>query len=295
MADMPAGTRIPSCRSQRHLVERILGKALIYLTLTGLSLLSILPLLWMFASSLMPLAQIGRWPPEWLPNPVMWENYGKALHFWRFADGLRNTLLVTAFTMLGHLLSSALVAYGFARLRFPGRDLLFVVLLSTMMLPFAVTMVPLFLFFHRLGWINTFLPLIVPAYFGSPFYVFLLRQFFTTIPQEITDAARIDGAPEGTIWWRVILPLAKPAVIVVAIFSFQGAWNDFMGPLIYINDERLNTLALGLYRFRAMPGQGSLFNEMMAASTLMVVPMLAVFGLFQRQFVQGVVLSGIKG
>ncbi|MEZ4865486.1 MAG: carbohydrate ABC transporter permease [Caldilineaceae bacterium] len=266
-----------------------------YGALAGLSLLFLIPLLWLFVASLMPLEQIGKWPIEWIPNPVQWENYSKALTFWHFGRSFQNTSVITGLSVIGELLSCTLVAYGFARLRFPGRDTLFVILLSTMMLPFAVRMVPLYIGFSKLGWVNTFLPLIVPAFFANPFFVFLLRQFFMTIPEELIDAARIDGSSELGIWARIILPLSGPAVIVVAIFSFQAAWNDFLGPLIYLNDERMHTLALGLYTFKAMPGQGSLYNQMMAASVLMVLPMLVVFAIFQRYFVQGVTLTGLKG
>ncbi len=276
-------------------IGRYLGKGLTYTALAVLGLAFLLPLVWMFSASLMTLDQIGKWPPEWIPDPVQWENYRTALDHWKFGVTFVNTVIITAFTMLGNLLSCTLVAYGFARLRFPGRETLFLVLLATMMLPFAVTMVPLYILFNSIGWVNTFLPLIVPHFFGSPFLIFLLRQFFLTIPEELVDAARIDGASEFQIWYRIMVPLAKPAIIVLLIFSFQGAWNDFLPPLLYLKDESLRTLALGLYYFRAMPGQGSLYHEMMAATVLMVVPMLVVFAVFQKQFVQGVTLSGLKG
>ena len=163
------------------------------------------------------------------------------------------------------------------------------------MLPGAVRLVPTYIAYHKLGWINTFLPLIVPTFFGNAFFIFLLRQFFRSIPEELTDAARIDGASDLGIWVRIMLPLSGPALIVVAIFSFQGAWNDFMGPLMYLTNEKLRTLALGLYHFRAMTGQGSLYHQLMAASVLMVIPMLVVFAVFQRYFIQGVTLTGMKG
>lgn len=282
--------------SNRTLIwRRRLSRGAIYAIVIGLSLIFLVPLLYMFSMSLMPREQIGKFPPEWLPNPIQWDNYGKALYFWNFATSLRNTLTVTGLGMIGDLLSCTLVAYGFARFRFPGKNLLFMVLLGTLMLPFAVTMVPLYIGYNALGWVNTFYPLIVPAFFGNAFYIFLLRQFFLTIPEELVDAARIDGANELQIWSRIIMPLAKPAIIVVAIFSFQNHWNDFFGPLLYLKDESLHTLALGLYKFQALPGQGSLYNELMAATSLMVIPMLVVFAVFQKQFIQGVTLSGLKG
>ncbi|MEZ4717682.1 MAG: carbohydrate ABC transporter permease [Caldilineaceae bacterium] len=263
--------------------------------LVVLSFLFLTPLIYMFLTSLMPLSQIGTIPPQWIPKPVMWENYSKALTFWNFSRSFVNTTFVTLFHSRRQ---SDFVHAGGIRLCAPalsGRDPLFVILLASMMLPYAVTMVPLFVGFSKIGWVDTFMPLIVPTFFGNPFYVFLLRQFFRTIPDELTDAARIDGASEMGIFLRIMVPLSVPALTVVAILSFQNAWNDFLGPLIYLNRSELHTLALGLYSFRAMPGQGSLFNEMMAASVLMVVPVLIIFAMFQRQFVQGVTMSGLKG
>jgi multiple sugar transport system permease protein len=277
------------------LLRRRFGRVLIYVVLISLSLIFLVPLLQMFSVSLMTRQQFGKWPPEWIPSPVQWENYTQALYFWNFSQSFRNTLYVTGLSMIGDLLSCTLVAYGFARFRFPGRDFLFMILLGTLMLPFAVTMVPLYVGYNAIGWVNTFNPLIVPHFFGNAFFIFLLRQFFITIPEELLDAARIDGANEFQIWSRILLPLARPAIIVVAIFSFQNHWNDFLGPLLYLKDESLHTLALGLYKFQSLPGQESLFNELMAASVLMVIPMLILFAIFQRQFIQGVTLSGLKG
>ncbi len=275
--------------------QRRLSKVLIYGAVFVLSILFIMPLVWMFLTSLMPLTQVGKIPPEWIPNPVQWSNYAKALNVWNFGRSLWNTVYITALSMIGSIISCTLVAYSFARLRFPGRETLFVILLSTMMLPYAVTMVPLYIGYSKLGWINTYMPLILPTFFGNPFLIFLLRQFFRTLPEEIIDAARIDGASEIGILARIVLPLSGPALIVVAILSFQTAWNDFLGPLIYLNDTSKHTLALGLFQFRGMPGQGSLFNELMAASVIMVLPMLIIFAIFQKQFVQSVTLSGLKG
>lgn len=275
--------------------RRRIGSLLTYITLTALSLLFLIPLAWLFLTSLMTLKQATAFPPEWIPNPVQFDNYIKALKFWNFARSFRNTVIVTSAVMVGELLSCTLVAYGFARLRFPGRNFLFVVLMSTMMLPGVVTMVPLYILFSKIKWVNTFLPLTVPAFFGSAFYIFLLRQFFLTIPEELIDAARIDGAGELNIWARIMLPLSGPAIVVIAIFSFQGAWNDFMGPLIYLNNEKLHTMALSLHMFRGLPGQGSIINQMMAATVMMVLPMLIVFAIFQRYFIQGVTLTGLKG
>ncbi len=275
--------------------RRRIGSFLTYITLAALSLLFLIPLAWLFLTSLMTLQQATAFPPEWIPNPVQFDNYIKALKFWNFARSFRNTVIITSVVMIGELLSCTLVAYGFARLRFPGRNFLFIVLMSTMMLPGVVTMVPLYILFSKLKWVNTFLPLTVPAFFGSAFYIFLLRQFFMTIPEELIDAARIDGAGELNIWARIMLPLSGPAIVVIAIFSFQNAWNDFMGPLIYLNNEKLHTMALSLHMFRGLPGQGSIINQMMAATVMMVLPMLIVFAIFQRYFIQCVTLTVLKG
>ncbi|NMB45921.1 MAG: carbohydrate ABC transporter permease, partial [Firmicutes bacterium] len=205
-----------------------------------------------------------------------------------------NTILIVAFTLFGVLGSSSLSAYGFARLRFPGRDAIFMILLSTMMLPGVVLMIPQFVMFRNLGWIDTFKPLIIPHYFGGgAFNVFLLRQFFRSLPEELSDAARIDGCGEFKIYYRIILPLAKPALATIGIFTFMGTWNDFMGPLIYLNSPEKRTLALGLASFRSL--YATHWNLLMAASTVMVIPIIVLFFGAQRHFVQGIVLTGLKG
>lgn len=259
------------------------------------ALAMILPLIWMISASLQTMAQVVTYPPTWIPNPFAWENYPSALTFLPFGLYFRNTLYVTGVVIVGDLLSNVLAAYGFSRFRFWGRDLLFALLLSMLMLPGIVRLIPTYLLFHQLHWINTFAPLMVPSFFGAPFYLFLLRQFFLGIPDDLTDAARIDGCSELDILWRIVLPLAKPALATVAIFSFQASWNDFMGPMIFLTDERLRTVALGLHSFRGLPYMNTLYNQLMAASTVMVIPVLVVFALFQRHFVQGVTLTGIRG
>jgi multiple sugar transport system permease protein len=204
-----------------------------------------------------------------------------------------NTLVISGVTIIGHLFSCTLIAYGFARLRAPGRNLLFVAVLATMMLPYPVTMVPLYMLFNALGWINTFLPLTAPAFFGSPFYIFLLRQFFLTLPRELEDAAHIDGANLGQILWHVILPLSLPALTTVAIFTFQNAWNDFLPPLIYLHDQSLYTVSLGLNFFRSTYDIN--WAYLMAASLVTMLPVVIVFFLAQRLFIEGITFSGIKG
>jgi multiple sugar transport system permease protein len=206
---------------------------------------------------------------------------------------LRNTLLVALLNTIGTIFSSAFVAYGFSRFRFKGSNLLFGVLLATMMLPFQVTMIPLFLIFQRIGWLNTFYPLVVPAFFANPFFVFLLRQFFLTLPRELDDAARVDGANPLQIWWRIMLPLAYPALATVTVFSFLGSWNEFIMPLIYLTDQKLYTLSLGLSVFKS--SFTTRWGYLMAASVTMTLPPLLLFFATQRFFVRGIALTGIKG
>ncbi len=263
--------------------------------LVGGSLIMLFPLFWTLSTSLKTIDQLMLFPPRWVPSPAQPRNFLDAMTVLPFHLYARNTMIIVGFNLFGSLLSSSLVAYGFARMRFPGRDALFIVVLSTMMMPYIVQMIPLYILYSRLGWINTFLPLILPTYFGVPFFIFLLRQFFKSVPEDLADAARIDGCSELGIWWRIMLPLSKPALAVIGIFSFQTHWNDFLGPLIYLTDANLRTLALGLYAFRAIPGQLPMFHLLMAASLVMALPVLLLFFFAQRYFIQGVVLSGIKG
>lgn len=253
-----------------------------------------LPFLWLVSTSLKDQAQVFRYPPEWIPDPVRWRNYSEALTAMPFLRFVGNTLIITIANMIGTLLTASLAAYGFARLRFPGRDVIFMVLLSTLMLPFAVVMIPRYIEFRYLGWIDTWLPLIVPNFLGgSVFFIFLLRQFFRTIPRDLSDAARMDGASEFRIYWQVIMPLSRPALVVVAIFTFLDSWNDFLAPLIYLSTPEKFTIALGLASFQGL--YSTQWNLLMAASTVMILPALALFFLAQRYFVQGVVLTGMKG
>ena len=270
-----------------------LQKTLVHTLLVVLSCIFLIPFFWMLSTSLKPDSQILLFPPKWIPEPILWSNYPKAiaaLPFWTYT---RNTIVITLFNIVGVIFSSSLVAYAFARLRWPGRNVLFVVLLSTMMLPPQVTMIPVFILFKNLGWVNTFLPLIVPAFFGNAFFIFLLRQFFMTIPRELEDAARVDGCPWLGIYWHVILPLSKPALATVGVFTFMGVWNDFMGPLIYLNSESKKTLALGLQAF--LGEHSAEWAMLMAVSTLMLLPLLILFFLAQRYFIEGITLTGLKG
>jgi ABC-type glycerol-3-phosphate transport system permease component len=259
----------------------------------GVALLFLVPFLWMISSSLKPNYQIFEVPPRWIPSPPRFENYAEALTMLPFDRYVVNTAIISVLTIIGHLLSCTIIAYAFARLRAPGKDFLFVVVLATMMLPYPVTMVPLYVLFNQLKWINTFLPLTVPAFLGSAFYIFLLRQFFMTIPPDFEDAATIDGANTLQILWRVILPLSMPALATVAIFTFQATWNDFLAPLIYLQRPELYTVTLGLQFFRSTFTTN--WAYLMAASLATSLPVIVIFFLAQRYFIEGITLSGIKG
>ncbi len=255
--------------------------------------LFVIPLLWMLSSSLKPSYAVLEVPPSLFPNPVKWSNYPEALSIVPFGRFMMNSFFLSVITVVGHLFSCTLIAYGFARLRAPGKNALFWIVLATMMLPYPVTMVPTFMLFHALGWIDTFLPLTVPAFFGSPFYIFLLRQFFLTLPPELEDAARIDGANTAQIITRIIVPLSGPALATVAIFTFQATWNDFLGPLIYLGNQQLYTVTLGLNQFRQ--SYTTDWAYLMAASLVTMLPVLVIFVIGQKYFIQGIALTGSKG
>ena len=256
-------------------------------------LLFFLPFFWLVSTSLKDLDQIFTLPPVWIPSPFLWKNYPESLGYFPFLQQLRNTLVIAVSAVILTVISSSLVAYSFSRLRWHGRDILFFAMLSTMMLPYQVTMIPLFIMFRSLGWVNTLLPLIVPHAFGVPFFIFLLRQFFLSLPRDLDDAAIIDGCSEFGVLWRVILPLAKPALATVALFQFLGSWNDFIGPLIYLNDPSKYTLSLGIQVFVSTVGVQ--WGWMMAVTTVLTVPVIILFFFTQRTFIQGIALTGIKG
>jgi multiple sugar transport system permease protein/sn-glycerol 3-phosphate transport system permease protein len=254
-----------------------------------------LPFAWMLSTALKEPGTLYLYPPQWIPNPVRWGNFAEALSVvpsWVFA---RNTAFVVGGVMLGTLLSCSWSAYGFARLRAPGRDAIFFVVLVTLMLPTTVTLVPTYIAFNKLGWINSFAPLIVPAFFGSPFYLFLLRQFYLSIPKELEESARLDGATSYRIWWDIMLPLSKPVLATVAVFTFFAAYNDFFGPLIYLSDESMQTIAVALSYFGGSRSAGPQMHLLMAMAALATVPSLLMFLLAQRFFVRSIVTTGIKG
>ena len=267
------------------------------LAYTGLALAAMLflfPFLWVFSTALKSLAEATSVPPTVFPREWLWSNFQLAtskIPFWR---QFLNTFNLCLLNVVGTTLSCSIVAYGFSRIDWPGRDYFFWVTLSTMMIPGAVLMVPLYSMFRELGWVGTTLPLWVPAFFASAYNIFLLRQFFLGIPKSVTEAAEIDGCSEWQIFWRIVLPLARPALVIVALFSFMYVWNDFMGPLIYLTDERQFTLALGLQAFQSRLG-GAEINLLMAAAALVMLPVLILFFIAQRYIIEGISMSGSKG
>lgn len=265
-----------------------------YLLLALFGAVLMVPLAWLVSSSLKTEARIFVMPPEWIPRPVRWSNYRDVFDIVPFGRGWWNSTVIAAFNVAGVLISSSIVAFGFARLRFPGRDKLFLVLIATVMIPYHVTLIPTYVLFRELDWLNTFLPLIVPAWFGGgAFNVFLLRQFYMRLPLELDDAARVDGASLWRIYTDVILPQSKPALGVVAIFTFLGSWNDFFGPFIYLNSPENYTLPLMLRLFQST--EGTQWYLLMAASVMTAIPCIVLYFVAQRYFIQGVVFTGLKG
>jgi ABC-type glycerol-3-phosphate transport system permease component len=275
--------------------RRRLTKIVSFIVLAVAALAFMLPLLWMISTSLKPKSQIFMYPLVWIPDPPQWGNYAKALNnpSFKFLLFLKNSLYYTLLSTVGIVISCSLVAYSFARLRWWGRDFWFIITLATLMIPYPVTLIPMYLLFSRIGWVNSFKPLIVPNFLGTAFFIFLLRQFFLTIPKDLSDAARIDGANEFQIYWRVVMPLAKPALATVALFTFLFCWNDFLGPLVYLTDGSKYTLAVGLAAFRGQ--YRTQWDLMMAASTVVTLPIVILFFFAQKQFIQGITLTGIKG
>lgn len=273
---------------------KIAKQSIIYPIITAGAIATLFPLLWTLSTSLKTLDKVTFQQLELIPNPIAWWNYIEIMPLSLY---FRNTMVIVVASVFGGVIVCSLVGYAFARISFPGRDVLFMVLLSTMMLPYVVHLIPLYVIFDRLGWINTFWPLIVPRLLAhNPFYIFLFRQFFLGIPQELSDAARIDGCTEFSIWWRIVMPNSKAVAAAVAIFSFQDAWNNFLWPLIYLGSNRsLWTLTVALNALKATEGTQTSWHYMMAMSVLMIIPVLILFALGQRHMVRGVVTAGIKG
>jgi ABC-type glycerol-3-phosphate transport system permease component len=297
---LPTTRTIAVRHTSRRSLTSWLGLIARYAILLILAASFLLPFYWMATSAMKDDSQIYTVPPQWIPNPAYIINFWNAWNVQNFNLFAFNTVFKYAIpATIGTVLSSSLVAYSFARMRWPGRDTLFAICLATMMIPFQVKLVPLFIIFKHLGWINTYLPLVVPAFFADAFFIFMLRQFFRSIPMELSEAARLDGANELQTLIQVILPLSRPALTVVALFAFMGAWNDYLGPLIYINSEPEWTLALAIQRMgRAMSEVGSkqlAYPYLMAVSTIVTMPILLVFFFAQRAFIEGISLSGLKG
>ena len=291
---MAAEAHLSETTASRSELTRIIGSRLF---LVVISLFYVSPIYWMAVTALKSDQELSRFPPTLLPFHPAWQNFNYATKAFPFVPYLENTLFYAALVMVGSVISNFVIAYGFSRIQWPGRDLLFYPVIASIFIfcQFPVnpiTMVPMFAFFARLGLVNSYIPLIVPTFFGNPFLIFLLRQFLLQIPRDLSEAARIDGANEFQIMYRIILPLARPALAVVALLAGVRAWNDFLGPLIYLQNDKLYTLSLGLTFFKTE--HGIQFNLLMAASSLVVLPVIIVFVLFQRFFVTGVTLTGGK-
>jgi len=269
----------------------------VYVVLSVGAFSMIVPFVWMISTSFKSLNDVFVFPPQWIPDPIRWENYPKLFQLFNFGRYYLNSIIVTVGRMTGMFITSTLAGYAFARLRFPGRNILFFMLLSTLMIPFAALLVPTFELMKNLHWINTYWALIIPqglGAFGGAFNVFLLRQFFLTIPKELEESAIIDGAGPFRVFWSVMLPLVKPALATLAIFSFTSAWGDFLYPLIVTNTDNMKVLSLGIAGFRGLREGMTQWPLMMAASTVSIVPTVLVFLLAQKYFIEGIAMTGLK-
>ena len=289
---------LPSVRS--YGIQRAVGRAALYLIAITSAVIFMVPFAWTLLSSLKTSGELFRYPPTWLPENPQWHNYATVFELVPFGLWTSNTIIIALISTFGAVGSSAIVGYAFARFRFPGRDLLFMLTLSTMMLPVEVTLIPLYLLFAKIRWLDSFKPLIIPSFFGGgAFLIFLMRQFIMTIPKDLDEAARIDGAGYLRIFWQIIAPLSVPALATAAILTFMGHWNEFLQPFIFLNDKNKYTLAIGIKYFQEVAGNVDSMehrqNILMAASVMMTAPIILLFFLAQRYFVRGIVMSGIKG
>lgn len=263
-----------------------------YFLLILVSLFYVLPWVWLLSTSLKTMDGIFAQPPQWIPSPIIWKNYYDAITYIPFFLYMKNTLVICALVVIGKVLSCSLVAYGFSQVEWKYRDTVFVFVLTTMMLPFQVTMIPLYVIFSKTNLINTIVPLVLPSFFGDAFFIFLLRQFFLSIPKELREAAVIDGANHWNVYWQVVMPLARPALATVIIFSFLWTYTDFQGPLIYLTDPNTWTLSLGLRGY--MAAHSAMWNLMMAASFLFTLPIVVIFFFAQKTFIEGIVTTGLR-
>lgn len=273
--------------------KRITDKTIVYILLIFFSLLFLAPFFWMLTTSVKSPEELYLFPPKWIPSKFHFENFKEAWMSQPFNQFFLNTVTVTVLSTIGQIVSSSLVAYGFARFKFKGRDFLFIVLLASMMIPWEVTMIPLYMEFNFLGWINTLKSLFVPSWFGAPFYIFLLRQFIMSIPKEMDEAARMDGANAFQIYYKIYLPLMKPSLILVSVFNILSCWNDYLGPLVFLNDQSKYTLTLGLAQFKGMFGVN--MEGIMAVTFLISLPPLILFFFAQKYIVEDASRSGVKG
>jgi len=267
--------------------------AILYIVIIILALVFILPFFWLLLSSFKTSSDLFSHPPKWLPGKWVLDNYIQGFTGFPFLRYLKNTLIIIFFNIIGAVITNSFVAYGFSRIKWKGRNTVFYIVLMTMVLPFQVTMIPLFLMFQKLGWIGTFLPLIVPCFFGNAFFIFLLRQFLIGIPFEISESAKVDGASELTIYFRIIIPLSRPVLLTVGIFSFMNCWNDFIGPLVFLTDNKLYTLSIGVQQLMSV--NDPRWPLLIAMGVAMTTPMLLIFFVLQKYFIEGIAFSGVKG
>lgn len=269
------------------------GKLISYILLTLIAITMLFPFFWMVRSAFMTNREITTVPIQWLPSEINLDNFIEAFTKENFGRYFLNSIFIVVINVVGAVLSSSFIAFGFSRLKFKGRNVWFALLLSTMMIPYTVLMIPQFLIWQAVGGYNTFLPLTVPCFFGSAFYVFLVKQFYSGIPKEYDEAALVDGANYFTIYAKIIMPMAKPAFCTVGVFTFMNTWNDFMGPLLYLDDQNLKTVSLALQNF--MGQHTSQWNLLMAVATVITIPMIVVYFVAQRYFIEGITFSGLKG
>ena len=277
----------------KHTAKSLVSRVLMWICIILLCIISLFPFFWMVRSSLMTKTEIFGTPMRWLPETIQWQNYRDALTQVPFARYFLNSLFLVVVNIIGKLLSSSLVAFGFSRIEFRGKNVWFAIVIATMMIPWSVLLIPQFMLWNVVGFYNTYVPLTLPAFFLDGFYIFLLRQFFSTLPRDYDEAAILDGASYFTIYSRIIMPLCKPALMTVCVFTFMNTWNDFIGPMIYLKDPKMSTVSLGLQMFISQ--YTTEWHLMMAAATVAIVPMIIMFFFAQRYFIEGMTFAGIKG